>query len=348
MESSKPLSRQIISGVIRRKIGYWLAHIDDIALRADVAKSVIVSGGCIASMLLRSKVNDYDIYLTDKEVLIRLMKYYLKKFASNPPPKLKYNSVYNMSVNLDRDYPRCIIKSAGVVGGDAETEENDAEIFSTTPEPKPEAPDMESGLRDKLKTTILDAGADSLPVDNPDVASLIADVVSDEFAGKTSEGDNKYRPIFITTNAITLSDKIQIVTRFFGTPEEIHKNFDFVHCTNYYVNATDQLVLPPAALESLLFMQLAYVGSLYPLCSLIRLRKFAKRGWNYGFDVVIAAAVQCHDIDLYDLTVLEEQLIGVDAGYMNQVIELLKAGKAAGQALNATYLIKVLNEVFHE
>ena len=27
----------------------------------------------------------------------------------------------------------------------------------------------------------------------------------------------------------TLSDKIQLVTRFYGTPEEIHKNFDFVH-----------------------------------------------------------------------------------------------------------------------
>ena len=41
----------------------------------------------------------------------------------------------------------------------------------------------------------------------------------------------KYRPVYLTSNAITLSDQIQIVIRFWGEVEEIHKNYDFAHCT---------------------------------------------------------------------------------------------------------------------
>src|SRR5690625_2028822 len=41
------------------------------------------------------------------------------------------------------------------------------------------------------------------------------------------EEEQDFRPLFLTTNAITLSNKIQLVTRFYGEPEEIHDNYDF-------------------------------------------------------------------------------------------------------------------------
>ena len=48
----------------------------------------------------------------------------------------------------------------------------------------------------------------------------------------------KYYPIYFSPNAISLSDQVQIVVRFHGTPEEIHSTFDFVHATNYFTFET--------------------------------------------------------------------------------------------------------------
>lgn len=84
----------------------------------------------------------------------------------------------------------------------------------------------------------------------------------------------------MSTNAITLSHRLQIVNRFYGKPDEIHDNYDFVHCTNYWTSWDSELVLRPAALEALLTRELRYVGSKYPVCSLIRVRKFTARGWS--------------------------------------------------------------------
>ena len=39
----------------------------------------------------------------------------------------------------------------------------------------------------------------------------------------------KYRPVFLSSNAITLSNEIQIVVRFYGNAEEIHSTYDFIH-----------------------------------------------------------------------------------------------------------------------
>ena len=88
----------------------------------------------------------------------------------------------------------------------------------------------------------------------------------------------KYRPVFFSTNAISLSDKIQLVIRFYGSPEEIHKNYDFVHCTCCYSFYDNELSLPSRALEAIINKELYYIGSKYPVCSIIRTRKFISRG----------------------------------------------------------------------
>ena len=88
------------------------------------------------------------------------------------------------------------------------------------------------------------------------------------------DGKPPYRPVFMSTNAITLSHRVQIVIRFYGEPDAIHENYDYVHCTNYWTSWDGALVLRQPALESLLSKELRYVGSKYPVCSVIRLRKF--------------------------------------------------------------------------
>lgn len=152
-----------------------------------------------------------------------------------------------------------------------------------------------------------------------------------------------YSPIMISTNAITLTDKIQIITRFTGEPEEIHKNYDFVHCTNYYSEKTN-LVLRLEALEATLAKELKYVGSLFPICSMFRLKKFIRRGWSITAGEMLKIAWDISKLNLNNPTILREQLIGVDAAYFNQILTALNEKGFAN--LDRTYLFETINRVF--
>jgi hypothetical protein len=153
-----------------------------------------------------------------------------------------------------------------------------------------------------------------------------------------------YRPVFMSTNAITLSRRVQIILRFYGEPDEIHKNYDFVHCTNYWTSWDKKLVLHQAALESLLAKELRYVGSKYPICSIFRIRKFIQRGWSINVGQILKAIIQISELDLKNPAVLEDQLTGVDVAYFTQLIAKLK--EKDPEKVNSAYLVEILDRMF--
>lgn len=142
---------------------------------------------------------------------------------------------------------------------------------------------------------------------------------------------------FVSPNAITLTDKIQIVIRFHGTPKEIHDNYDFVHATNYFDYGKNELVTNKEALESILTKQLKYHGSLYPITSVVRSKKFIKRGWNISASEYLKMCYQISLLDLSDVNVLEEQLMGVDVLYFQEIIRILKDTKEKDANFSLTF-----------
>lgn len=204
---------------------------------------------------------------------------------------------------------------------------------------------IEEGKRIKI-VVVSDGVAGALPerdedAEPPDVEDAEAEALKTE----TAEGKKKeYKPIFVSTNAITLSDKIQIVVRFYGEPDDIHDNYDFVHCTNYWSSWDNKLVLRPAALEALLTQELRYVGSKYPICSLIRLRKFIGRGWRINAGQILKMAMQISKLDLANLKVLEDQLTGVDTAYFLQLIDQLKEHDPA--SVDVGKLCELIDRIF--
>jgi hypothetical protein len=127
----------------------------------------------------------------------------------------------------------------------------------------------------------------------------------------------------ITPNSVTLSNKTQLITRFTGTPEEIISNFDFVHCTNYWTKK-EGLVLNQPALESLLAKDLKYCGSKFPICSIIRTKKFIRRGWKISAGQYLKVCLQLSSLDMEDMGVVRAQLTGVDVGYFSQLLEWIR------------------------
>lgn len=158
----------------------------------------------------------------------------------------------------------------------------------------------------------------------------------------------KYRPVFFSTNAISLSDKIQLVIRFYGTPEEIHKNYDFVHCTCWYSFLDNELSLPASALEAIINKELYYTGSRYPVCSIIRTRKFIARGWTINAGQYLKMCLQVSELNLKDFNVFKDQLAGVDSAYFLHAIRQIETAKKNNPELNVdnTYLFEVINRIF--
>lgn len=312
------MKAKTIRFILRKKVDAWLDSIEDQEVRALAAKSTVVTGGSIASMLLGEKVNDYDLYFRDKATVVAVAKYYVARFA----PKKNAGIEVPIFVEDANDRVRIVVKSAGVAS------ENGAdkpyEYFEG-------AADGEAG--NYLGEVMADPGEIQDAHDETEAAALEA---ADEGA--------KFRPVFLSTNAITLSHRIQIVLRFYGEPDEIHKNYDFAHCTNYWTAWDDKLVLRPEALEALLARELRYVGSLYPVCSIIRLRKFIRRGWTVNAGQILKMIMQAAALDLTDHAVLQDQLTGVDAAYFCELISKLKENSP--EKVNTAYLVEIIDRMF--
>jgi hypothetical protein len=107
-------------------------------------------------------------------------------------------------------------------------------------------------------------------------------------------------------------------------------------------------VLNQPALEAIMNKELSYVGSKYPICSLIRARKFIKRGWQINAGQFVKISFQISRLDLTNINVLEDQLVGVDSVYFLNFIKALKERHAADKdfTLSQEYLTTVIDKIF--
>jgi len=309
------MKRKTIEKILNHKFNSWVSSIPSNykRLRNLIQENTIITGGAIVSMLLNEEVSDYDIYFSNKETTFEVAKYYINKFKRENP---KYNvnnkkAVNNICVVDNFGRISIVIKSSGIASSTSKP--NDYRFFET----------------------LLDPGS-------PEQESFVDTALS--IKNTQSKDNKKYSPIFITSNAITLSNKIQIITRFYGSAEEIHKNYDFVHCTNYWTSKSRELILRPEALETILAKELKYLDSLYPLCSLFRIRKFISRGWTINAGQILKIALQLNKLDLNNVDVLEDQLIGVDVAYMMDLINRLRSEKKA--KIDDIYICKLIDEIF--
>ena len=180
---------------IEKEINNWLDSIEDKDVVRKISRDIIVTGGCIASMLEDGTFKDIDVYFTTKEAAMAVAEYYVAKFNTNEMVKVK------VLYHEEEERIKIYIKSVGAVGV----------LYHD----------------------------DVVDPDKDDVLPCV------EAALKKDKKKNKktHLPKFLSQNAISLTDKIQIITRFFGSPEEIHKNFDYIHCFNYWTSKHNKIEL---------------------------------------------------------------------------------------------------------
>jgi len=328
-----------IKANIHRKFNEWVNSITDKEVQELVKKNSIVSGGAITSLLLGDKPSDYDIYFTNLETVVKVAGYYLNELVKvgkvkdttgkNAEVFIKIGEGFNAPIKhineLDFDslekkeyHPRVrfYIKSVGVIS--EESVEN-YQYFEQITDPN-----------------------------NVDVENFVDEITQAIEQEKLLKDRPPFRPVFCSTNAITLSDRIQIILRFYGQPDEIHNNFDFVHTKNYWVSETNYLTLKTKALEATINKQLVYEGSVYPLASMFRIRKFLNKGWYINAADMLKIAFQISELDLKDVKVLEDQLMGVDVAYFRAMVKYLKEeiAKDPTKVMGFHYLSSLLEKVF--
>jgi hypothetical protein len=320
------MNRKAIQKILKGKHESFISSITDEKVKNLVKDNSIITGGSIVSLLLNEKVNDFDYYFTDKETVEAVANYYVDLFNSNHP-EIKIAP----EVVVEESRVRINIQSSGVT---SENGDLGYEYFENLPQ--------EYGQEWVEKVV---GEADEFDQNN---LEKIIDINKVSSSVTVNSNTTKYRPIFLTGNAITLSDKIQLVIRFYGSPEEIHKNYDFIHCCNYWVSKNNELVLNPKALESILAKHLFYQGSLYPISSVIRTRKFLKQGWHINAGQYLKMCFQISNLDLTDLDVLEDQLTGVDQAYFIEVINYCKKRKEEDENFELTqpYICTIIDKIF--
>lgn len=302
-----------ITKTIDKKISDWLDSISDKDLSSKVKKDLIVTGGCIASMFLKEEVNDFDIYFKTKETCKAIADYYVEKIL-----KVYKNTISDSKVEVIDS------KNIPVKHYEEYTEDHSKWSF--------------------FKKGLEQSGEDRVKIYIPHIGYWRrSDDVKDEDLSLLN-----YEPVYVSENAISLSNKIQIVVRFFGDAETIHTNYDFVHATNYFHYESDKpkIVCNIPALQALLTKELIYIGSKYPLTSIIRTKKFILRGYSINAGTYLKILWQVADLDLKDPVVLQEQLIGVDVAYFSMLLDILK--NVDPQKLNYNYISEIIDRVFNE
>lgn len=324
MEYRYGRKRSGIKKELTEKINEWLDSIEDKDVRKIAEGNVIVTGGSIASMLLGEKVNDYDLYFKTIDATEAVAKYYVEK----------YKQVRRESDNSNVD--GMVIKREVLENIKGEREERIIAWIESS---------GVAGERLKQKNPLI------LPEDGHAPFQELEGYSEEELAKalerllrEKANTKEKYVPTFISQNAIALTGKIQIIIRFYGEPEQIHNNYDFVHAKCYWDHKNKKLELPAEALESMLSRTLIYRGSLYPIASIFRMKKFLERGWRISAGQQLKIMWQISKIDLSNVAVLRDQLTGVDLAYMSEIIGALK--DVDSESINSTYVGKIIDRIF--
>ena len=73
------MKAKTIKAVLRKNTSEWLETIDNPSIRKVAGENAIITGGCIASMLLRETVNDFDVYFRTREATEAVAHYYVEQ-----------------------------------------------------------------------------------------------------------------------------------------------------------------------------------------------------------------------------------------------------------------------------
>lgn len=313
------MNRKHMNSQLCKIFNNFLESVESEEVKEALREGTIITGGALVSLLQGEKPHDYDLYFKDFKTCYKVADYFVEKFNEEHKKKASIKIRTSKEIN-EHSTDKWI------------SYENALEEIKNNGEPRIKIFIQSSGV----------AGEEDIEDDDMQT-NITPDANIDEIEEKP-----KYVPKYLTSNAISLSGKIQLVIRFYGDPQEIHENYDFVHCTNYWTSWEKKVTLKLEAMEAIINKELIYVGSKYPLCSIIRTRKFINRGWTINAGQYLKMCMQLNELDLKNIQVLEDQLVGVDSTYFNILISALQEKQKSNNdfEVSSSYVASIVDKIF--
>jgi len=132
---------------------------------------------------------------------------------------------------------------------------------------------------------------------------------------------------FETDNSLTFmakGQKYQIITAFYLPMEELFKKYDFTICMAGYSIANNIFYLYDTFLEDVADKRLKFnIGTEYPICSLLRVLKYQRKGYVINGLEMIKMALTIHHLDIENYGDLKKQLQGIDTLFLKELTDTL-------------------------
>lgn len=313
------MNRKHINAQLCKVFNQFLESIENDQIKELLRNGTIITGGAIVSLLQGENPHDYDLYFKDFKTCYKIAEYFVNKFNEGNRDKLAI-----LKIQTSKELIEGVEKWISF---------DDALI------------EIADNKEPRIKIFIQSEGvAGDEEIEDDEMQTNI----TPETDMNECEETPKYSPKFLTSNAISLTGKIQLVIRFYGEPDKIHDNYDFVHCTNYWTSWTRKVLLKLEAIEAIINKELIYVGSKYPLCSIVRTRKFINRGWTINAGQYLKMCMQLNELDLKNVQVLEDQLVGVDSTYFKMLINALEEKQKSDNdfKVSSSYVATIVDKIF--
>ena len=330
--------------VLIKKVNKWLDTITDEGVKRAIKEDLVITGGCFVSMLNNESPNDFDCYFKTKDTVLKVARYYTKLWNDVKGEQANQLSYKSKIFVLDGAKPDQEILDYYQV---KDIKDSMAVMLSNTSPERVKIIFPSDGIIGDPEEVRADEelGTPEGFISNLSAVTEVDEVEADKVIEQCKQ---EYFPVFFSTNAITLSGGIQLIVRFYGEPSEIHDTFDFVHTKAYWTMKEKDIVIPKDVYETVINKTLRYSGSKYPVCSLFRLRKFLSRGWTINAGQMLKIAMQISELDLSDINVLEDQLVGVDSLYFANLIDQFHRMKKEKEDfdLTSSYVVSIIDKIF--
>ncbi len=323
--------------IIGRKLNEWLETITDKGLRDIIRKNIVITGGCFPSMIQNEVPKDFDCYFKTKDATKKVTEYYVKQWNEAHKDKKNKLGIACKVFVLDGAEPSKELLDYYQISA---IDQSKSRMIANTPPERLKIIFPSDGVVGDPKEVRADK-------ELGDVLSNITEIDETKADEIIEQEKRKYFPVFLSTNAITLSNGIQIVVRFYGEPDKIHETYDFQHTKAYWTSETGTII-PNEVYDAVINKTLIYTGSKYPVCSIFRMRKFIERGWRINAGQMLKICMQVSELDLMDIDTLEDQLVGVDSLYFMNLIEQFRRMKEKNVDFDLTpqYIISVIDKIF--
>lgn len=116
--------------------------------------------------------------------------------------------------------------------------------------------------------------------------------------------------------------RVQLITKFTGSPEKIFDDFDFTVTQGCYRFDNGTFVFGERFLQDVAKRVIVFCGkSHYPICAMYRTLKYQRKGYKLSGLTVVHIALAIARLEITTYRQLKEQLFGIDTMFLQRFLE---------------------------